>query len=92
MDYLAPFETWEVDHPDFNRADALAETQRQQHREAAIWGYIFGDTPLDYVLDLMAEHTGIGADHYIDMVEDNVNHVINGRRYVEAPSGLLLPG
>lgn len=91
MDLLTPFETWEIDHPDFNRVDALAETRRQQQRESAIWGLVSGSMPVDYVLDMMAEHEGIGADEFVDMVEDNVNYLIDGRHYVETPSGLLLP-
>lgn len=92
IDFLAPFETWEVDHPDFGRGDALAETRRQEARENAIRGFLLGTHQVDYVLDLMSEHMGVGADEYADMVEDNVNYLIDGRHYIEAPSGLLLPG
>ena len=92
MHLLAPFETWAVDHPDFSPIDDRAEAQRQLQRDDAIEGFLRGEVPMDELLDMAQEHMGIGADAYIDMVEDNVNYVIDqGIRFDPTDSGLLLP-
>lgn len=92
LDLLAPFGTYHLDHPDFNPQDDRAETQRLIQREDAIEQFLRGEVEEDYLLDMLQEHTGIGADAYIDVVTSNVDHIINNNIPVDvSEGGILLP-
>jgi hypothetical protein len=91
------FNTYFVDHPDFNESDQRQETQRLLDRNGAIDDFLHGDIQEDELLDRLQEHTGVGADQFIEVVNDNVDHIIRNNIEVViegfsvSGGGLLLP-
>lgn len=88
---IEPFTTYYRDNPDYNAADAMAETKALFLRQGLIEDWLEGKGSLDTVLDCLAEQ-GIGADDYMAVVDDNVEYVVdNGIFYRETDAGIFIP-
>jgi hypothetical protein len=90
MDVSAPFLTFLDYEPDHNRLDSLQATQQLFERQTIIDEWLAGRGHVDIVLDCLEEQ-GVGADAFVSQVCDQVHYAIEGRIYVENPTGLLLP-
>jgi len=91
VDLIDPFLTFYGHHPDHNRADGRRETEALVTRQGLIEDWIEGFESAEAVLDCLEEQ-GIGATEFVQLVESNVQHVIDGgTAYVQNESGLLVP-
>lgn len=90
-DLVDPFLTFYAHSPDHSRADGRRETEALSTRQGLIEDWLEGFESAEAVLDCLEEQ-GIGATAFVELVQANVQHVIDGGvAYVQNDSGLLIP-
>lgn len=75
IDLYTPFDTYLIEHPDFNQSDTMSEIEALFLRQRAIEGLVQGTLDAEYVLDVL-EFQGIDPTTYVDSVQENVDLVI----------------
>lgn len=91
LDALDPFLTFARSDADMAASDEQSEARALAERQGVIQDWLSGETEEEHVLETLLDQ-GINPDHYIEVVADNIDYVIDqGIVFTSNENGILLP-